>query len=117
MTPPRLESSRFPYLPVTVVIDGRETDLEALLDTGFDGGLAVPEDVMSGQAPDSYLDLYLADGSLVHPPAWEGILRLDRFDPFPVTVVAIGAETIVGRHVASRFGIFLDHGNRIIVEP
>lgn len=41
MTQP-VESRRFPYLPLRVELDGLELRLEALIDTGFDGDLALP---------------------------------------------------------------------------
>jgi hypothetical protein len=55
-------SAHFPYIPVTVVLNKRIETIEALLDTGFDGDLIIPEGLMTnGKPPDSYLRFTLAD--------------------------------------------------------
>jgi len=35
-------SARFPYIWVRIGLEGREQDVEALLDTGFHGDIVVP---------------------------------------------------------------------------
>lgn len=51
--------------------------MEALLDAGFDGDIAVPPDlVTNGEIPDEYLIWTLADGSEVLAPAFLGTARL-----------------------------------------
>jgi predicted aspartyl protease len=42
-----LISDRFPYLPVVITIFGVEVRTEALIDTGFDGHLIVPAELLS----------------------------------------------------------------------
>jgi len=47
-------SAHFPYIPVTVVLNKRIETVEALLDTGFDGDLIIPEGLMTnGKPPDT----------------------------------------------------------------
>ena len=38
-----LISARYPYIPLIVVVNKRSETIEALLDTGFDGDIILPE--------------------------------------------------------------------------
>jgi predicted aspartyl protease len=59
-------------------------DAKALLDTGFDGDLAVPmELIANGQPPDEYRSWTLADGSMIVAPLCYGTVRVGHFDPVP----------------------------------
>ena len=114
----RVESDRYPYLPVSLSHRGRKTEFEALLDTGFDGGLAVSESaVADGQTAEWSLTTFLADGSLVDVPAYLGTVQVGSLPPLTTIVIALGDEPILGRAVADQFKITLDHGRRIVVEP
>jgi len=44
---PRLEKHRFPYLPVRLTVHDRSANVEALLDTGFDGTVVVPAHLLT----------------------------------------------------------------------
>lgn len=111
-------SPRFPYLPIRVSVRGQELDLEALLDTGFDGHVVVPTDLLGdGDRPDGYLRWKLADGSPVLAPYYLGSLAIGRLGPYPVVVTALGDEGLVGQQVAERVSILLDHGQRVLVGP
>lgn len=85
----RVVSSRFPYLPLTLTVHGRTATIEALLDTGFDGDVAVPV-VLVGEevAADTHLRWTLADGSQARAPAYLGAARLGNFGPFPILLTA-----------------------------
>ncbi|MBM2811087.1 MAG: hypothetical protein HW416_1846 [Chloroflexi bacterium] len=51
----RVVSVRFPYLPVVIEIDGETHSLEALLDTGFDGDIILPLQMIGKRnAPDGH---------------------------------------------------------------
>ena len=118
MTPPRLESHHFPYLPIRLHVRQRTVELEALLDTGFDGHLVVPPSVVAnGQAPDGHASWTLADGSSVLAPYYLGTVEVGTLATFPVMVTALGDEPLVGCEFAQHFTITLDHGVRLIVEP
>ncbi|HZR97988.1 MAG TPA: hypothetical protein VFE37_04735 [Chloroflexota bacterium] len=111
-------SGRFPYLPLHMTVGQHTEDLEALLDTGFDGDLAVPADSLpSGQRPTGYNRWILADGSSVFAITYRGTVQVGPFGPFPVLVTAIGDEPLVGRGVSDRLRITLDHGQQVIIEP
>ena len=119
----RLVSTRFPYLPIHLRVRHSQTadqegDLVALVDTGFDGDIVIPSDMVTGEAPPAiYLPWILADGSEVLAPAYLGVVRLGRLDPIAVVVTVLGDEPIVGRNLTNHFTIILDHGQRVIVEP
>lgn len=110
-------SARFPYLPLHLEVRHRVADVEALLDTGFDGDVIVPSHlVTNGQAPNGHLRWELADGSRVLAPYYLGMVRIGTLGPYPVVVTALGDEPMVGRKLIERFTVILDHGQRLIVE-
>lgn len=115
---PRFESTRFPYLTLRLAAGTFTFEVEALLDTGFDGDVAVPPRMWaSGERPDQYLTWTLADGSEILAPAFIGIAHLEPFPDFPVLITALGDEPLLGRDVSDRFRLTLDHGRRLIAEP
>ncbi|MBI4492857.1 MAG: hypothetical protein HY690_08710 [Chloroflexi bacterium] len=115
----RVVSSRFPYLPLHLALGDRTADVDALLDTGFDGDVVLPPGLVmdNSQPPDEYLQWTLADGSEVLAPAFLGTARVGELAPFPVLITALGDEPLVGRGVSDRFLVMLDHGHQVIVEP
>jgi len=111
-------SVRFPYLPVRVEVRGHTIESEALLDTGFDGYVAIPSDLVPpGARPNDLSRWALADGSTVLVPSYLGTVTLGAHGPFPAVVIAIGDELLVGAGAAKHVTIILDHGQRVIVEP
>ena len=70
----RVESGRFPYLPLRVVLndDGAEMCLEALIDTGFDGDLALPPELLEGAFAEAFEVYLLADGSEARAALYAG---------------------------------------------
>jgi predicted aspartyl protease len=113
----RVISTRFPYLPVTVSVRHRTEQAEALLDTGFDGFIAVPPRfVTNGREPESRFTYTLADGTMVTVPVYRGEVTIGSFGPYRTIVTVIGDEVIVGRRLMSRFLVTLDHGDRVIVD-
>lgn len=114
----RLTSSRFPYVPLHLEVRQQTHGVDALLDTGFDGDVALPPElVVAGQSPDGYLPCQLADGSEVLTPFYLGVVRVGDLGAFPIVIIALGDEPLVGRGVSDRFRIILDHGQQLIVEP
>ena len=118
MTNERLESSHFPYLPLRVQIGGRSYDLDALVDTGFDGDVTVPASLFGIELPErSEVHGHLADGSVVLIPSYAAEVRLGRQGPFPIFLLVLGDEPSVGRGITDRFRLILDHGERVVLEP
>jgi predicted aspartyl protease len=118
----RVVSSSFPYLPISVT-DGPNIlvgfKAQALVDTGFDGGLILPADsIVATSPPDSYTTWVLGDGSEVEAPvyaAWAGIEGMG--NSFPVEITLVGGEVLVGLSLLDHFAVTFDHGRQIIVEP
>jgi predicted aspartyl protease len=113
-------SAHFPYIPVTVVLNKRIETIEALLDTGFDGDLIIPEGLMTnGKPPDSYLRFTLADQvTSVLAPAYLGkveVAELGDRGEYPAIISVLGTEAIIGRNLARHFHITLDHGRQVII--
>ena len=117
MTHGRILGTRFPYVPVRIEVQQRIADVDALLDTGFDGDVAVPDSfVAPGLVPDGHSRWTLADDSAVVAPYDLGTVELDGLGPFQAVVIVLGTESLVGaaaRHVT----IILDHGQQVIVQP
>ena len=117
-----LTSTHFPYIPVTVVLHKRTETVEALLDTGFDGDLIIPEGLLTnGKPPDSYLRFTLADQvTTVLAPAYLGrveVAELGDAGFYAAIISVLGTEAIIGRNLVRHFHIALDHGRQVIVRP
>ena len=109
-------SPRFPYLTARIKVHQRDVEVEALLDTGFDGDVAVPAGLLTdGHPPDGHSRWTLADGSSVLVPYYVGTVELGGHGPFPAVVITLGSEPLIGSGVARHVTIILDHGQRVIV--
>ncbi len=118
MSTPRAISARFPYLPVQLEFGQQMYELEVLLDTGFEGHIAVhPGLITTEQPPIGYLHWTLANGTDERAPYYTGRVRIGPLGPFTALVTAMGDEPVVGRRLTNRFMIMLDHGRRVVVEP
>jgi predicted aspartyl protease len=110
-------SDHIPWVPLGLVVRDAQLELEALLDTGFDGDLVVPEYLLRDVgAPDGYQRWMLADGSRVRSLSYLGVVRVGSLGPVPVVVSVVGSEPLVGRSLSDRFSIWLDHGRRLVIE-
>lgn len=114
----RVGSARFPYVPIRLVVGQQVIEVEAFLDTGFDGDVVMPRgSVRRGTRRTSYLYWTLPDNSVVSAPAYPGTVEIGRLGSFPVLVTVLGDEPIIGRRLTDRFRVILDHGSAVIVEP
>src|SRR4051812_18095653 len=96
-------STHFPYIPITVVLNKRTETVEALLDTGFEGDLIIPEGLMTnGKPPDSYLRFTLADQvTTVLAPAYLGrveVAELGDAGLYAAIISVLGTEAIISRN-------------------
>lgn len=109
-------SSKFPYLPASIAVKGIKHDCVSLLDTGFDGDIALPASVVTnGESPKRFIICKLADNSIVEVPSYIGSITLGGKILKDVVVIIMGNEPIIGRGIISHFNIVLDHGKRVIV--
>lgn len=114
----RLASLRPPYVPITVTVRQATRRYTALLDTGFDGDIIVPRSFASvAGTPNGYAAFILADGSSGQTEIFLGSVDLDPLGTFPADVLALGDECLMGRGLADRFKIILDHGRELVIEP
>jgi len=112
----RLESPHFPYLPLRLEVRNRAHAVEALIDTGFDGDLALPPSLLANGEPDDYHRWTLADGSHVYAPYFFGMVHVGDVGSVEAIITALGDEPLIGRGITDRFRLILDHGERVIVE-
>ncbi|MGD9891508.1 MAG: hypothetical protein AB7R89_10960 [Dehalococcoidia bacterium] len=111
-------SSRFPFIPIELAIDGHSYALDAMLDTGFDGDVVVPADLLGSEVLASdQLRVRLADGSGMVLPAHFGTARIGEWEIADVMVYVLGDVPLVGTNRIRHFIVTLDHGRRVIVEP
>ena len=115
-----LSSSNFPYLPahIQIGISKISLDVEALVDTGFGGGIAIPKNIVDlSHLPYMTTHWILADGTEILAKAYLGYAQIGNFDPINCTIALLGDEPLIGREVINSFKIILDHGRKIILEP
>jgi predicted aspartyl protease len=124
----RLISTRYPFLPLTIhvrVTNRKTIDLhtQALIDTGFSGGIVIPAtEELKQSPPDAYATWTMADGSEVMAPIFLGTIRFPELDEdvaemVGVTVTVLGDQALIGQSVLRRFTLTLDHGKQVILEP
>jgi predicted aspartyl protease len=113
-----LVSDQFPFLRLTVGIASDRLEVEALVDTGFDGDIVLParQALPSGLEYD-LLVFRLADGTRVRVPTFRAAAVIGAVRIRPVDVVLVGGVPMVGRRLIRHFSVTLDHGRRVIVEP
>lgn len=114
-----LESLDYPYLRVSWKVPDVEGQGLAYLDTGFDGHLCLPESIVDALGlPDLLVAYRLAGNQRVRVPAYEGSVTLLGLDiSLPASILALGDEMILGRHIVDRFWVTFDHGQRVLLEP
>ena len=113
-----VESERYPYITISFTLEDQARAVEAVVDTGFDGDLAVPPELVpEWAAPATYQPWRTAFGTEHEVAVYAGVVRLGDLDPLPARIAALGAEPILGRGVIDRYRVVFDHGERVVVEP
>ena len=109
----------YPSLLIRFTAEGVEGRASALLDTGFDGHLAIPETVVPTLPRPLYRRrVRTASGQIVRVAAYLGTVELDdRPSVVDSIIIALGDEYLLGLSVLNRFKVTFDHGRRVIVEP
>ena len=113
-----MTSSRFPYVRFALQVGQHSYNGEALIDTGFDGGFAMPPPLLQDVGPpDGYALWEPVVGPPVVAPTYRATFQIDALGSFPVAVTALGDEILVGLEVISHFAVTLDHGQQVVVSP
>ena len=109
----------YPSLAIRFVAQGIAGEAFALVDTGFDGHLAVPDSLLPTLPPPSYVRrVRTASGEIVHVPVYLGTVELvDQPGLLDALVIALGDEYLIGLAIMNHFRVTFDHGQRVIVEP
>ena len=115
----QITSTNYPFLRIVAQSRSWQHETLALIDTGFDGALAVPLSVVETLGdPDTSTDWQQADGSIAEAPVYYGAVQIVNLAAIPeLAIIALGNEYILGREILDRFEIILDHGQRVIVRP
>lgn len=112
----KIVSSRFPYLPIQITTN-RTISIKALLDTGFDGEVILPAEIVTnGELPNWYVECKLADDSVVEVPAFFCSVKLGNKRLNDIVLLIMGDEPIIGRELIKHSKITLYYGKKIILE-
>jgi predicted aspartyl protease len=108
-----------PSLPVRFSIAGKTREIDALIDTGFDGHLVVPVHLVPEFPTPAFRQrIQTASGQVVGVPVYAVALEFVSIrGSFDALAVAIGDEFLLGLLSINRLRLTLDHGLRVIVEP
>jgi len=113
-------SHHYPYLPVTFSINKQVRTVEALIDTGFEGDLVIPEGLIRHENPDSYIRYTLADPeATVLAPSYLGraeVAHMGDYGLYMAIISCLGTEPIIGRNLLRKFKVILDHGERVTIK-
>jgi len=103
---------------VRVTVRNFRSFFRALLDTGFDGHLVLPEALGSQLGnPDQLIKTYLADGTERETPIYLGDVEMAGLGiVYPVPFILLGDECLMGQGIIRRLKVTFDHGNQIVIE-
>ena len=76
-----MASLRFPFLMVRVELGDRVFEENAVLDTGFDGEVAIPESRAEGLQPEGSDQFVFPDGTIVEAGRFRGVVQLGDLAP------------------------------------
>jgi len=114
-----LVSSAYPYLQVRVTVGKYRLSYRALLDTGFDGYLVLPESLESQLgAPEFRVKTVLADGSESMRPQFRAAVEIVGLAlVYVVRLTLLGDECLIGQGIIRQLKVTFDHGKQVVVEP
>ena len=109
----------YPSLRVRYDASGVGGEAMAIVDTGFDGYLVIPESLLGRLPEPGYHRRYqTASGESVVVAVFEGTVELvDQPGRIQARLIALGDEYLIGIQTLNHFRVTLDHGRRVIVEP
>jgi predicted aspartyl protease len=115
-------SSHFPFVAISVGLPDRQNtqdfEIEAMVDTGFDGSLILPVSLTSRFGlHDSMTTWRLGDGSLVNAVSYDVDVQFRGLDgAHRVVASLLGDLALIGRGLTDRFLLILDHGRQLTIE-
>lgn len=110
-----MTSLSFPFVSVRIELGGRVFEENAILDTGFDGEVVIPQNLVEGLQADEAARFVFPDGTVVEPEVFNGVVQLADMEPTTAEIVALGTEFIVGIRILRHYEVILDHGRRVVV--
>lgn len=113
-----MTTASYPYLRIHFSVGTHRDHVPALVDTGFDGYLAVPEDLLERLPSPARLEpVRTASREVLWVPAYPGTLELDQVPGrFQALVLCLGDEYLLGLTAINRYLVTFDHGLRVTVE-
>jgi len=103
----------YPLIEFILSVGTWDTEGEALPDTGFEGGVAIPYGVAREIIADPDLvEIVTADGTLHEVDRWSGVLELDGHRVV-VEVIGLGHQFLIGREVLDQLEICFEYGRRV----
>ena len=113
-----LVSADYPYLQVRVAVGKNRLSFRALLDTGFDGYLVIPEGLESQLgAPEFRVKTVLADGSESMRPQFRAAVEIIGLGlVYVARLTLLGDECLLGQGIIRQLKVTFDHGKQVVVE-
>ncbi len=113
-----LVSNEYPYVQVRVTVGKYRLSYRALLDTGFDGYLVLPESLESQLgAPEFSVKTILADGSESMRPQFRAAVEIVGLNiGYVVRLMLLGDECLIGQGIIRQLKVTFDHGTQVVVE-
>jgi len=111
-------SKDYPYLQVSVTVGSFSSPFRALLDTGFDGHVILPQALSSQLGrPDFLVKTRFADGGEKEFPAYRGAVEVVGLGlVYLARITLLGDECLLGQGTIKRLKVTFDPGNEILVE-
>jgi hypothetical protein len=107
VTPP------YPEVELILTVGSWSAAVEAYLDTGFDGGLAIPVGAAREILAEPYrTSLRMADDDIERAPAWYGAVEVSE-RVFRCEVVALGSRYLLGREVLDQMEVCFEFGQAV----
>lgn len=108
--------SPYPYLQVRCRVHDRDFNVSGYVDTGYDGGMVIPESERVGLPnPTREAIIQLGDGTHLYSAEYAGTLLLEGMR-LKVTVLFLGNEYLIGREVVDQLHLCFHRGEYLEIE-
>lgn len=112
-------AGRYPSLQVRFSIDGDPNEAVALVDTGCDVHLVVPQSLIATLPPPiRERRMRTVSDEIVTVPLYLGLIQIREVDgSMWGLIVALGTEYLLGLPLLNHYRVTFDHGQRVIIDP